>query len=415
MVSRFSSLSSLECESCQLWKHTRVSFPKRLESRTKSPFELVHIDVWGPSRTVSTLGFRYLVTFIDDFSRCTWLFLMISRTELFSIFQKFFAEIHNQVHTSIRILRGDNALEYLSSTFSDFLSSHGILHQFSCTYTLQQNGVVERKNRHLVETARTLLLHHTVPQRFWGDVILTTCYLINHMPSSILGDQVPHSLLFPNQPLFFSLRVFSKALVLSTYLLLAKINLLLRQRSASSLVIPAFNAGTIAILPIHIDTSFLLMSHFFKHFSLFSTPPPSSPEVLSLPLIFPIPTLSSKSSATSPHTLQVYTRHPCTDTKPPDDSSPMAPSSTSSVLPSPTDPPITIQIGTRSSRNPHLIYPFLSYHRLSSPYSTFISTLSFVPIPHTVHEALFHPVWKQAMVEEMAALHSIGTWDLVPC
>ena len=131
--------------------------------------------------------------------------------------------------------------------------------------------MVKRKNRHLVETARTLLLHHTVPQRFWGDAILTTCYLINRMPSSVLGDQVPHSLLFPNQPLLFSLRVFSKALVLSTYLLLAKINLLLRQRSASSLVIPAFNAGTVAILPIHIDTSFLLMSHFFNIF-LFSLP-----------------------------------------------------------------------------------------------------------------------------------------------
>ena len=54
MVSRFSSLSSLECESCQLRKHTRFSFPKRLESWTKSPFELVHTDVWGPSQTAST-------------------------------------------------------------------------------------------------------------------------------------------------------------------------------------------------------------------------------------------------------------------------------------------------------------------------------------------------------------------------
>ena len=77
-MSRFSSLSSLECQSCQVRKHIRVSFPKRLESRTKSPFELVHTDVWGLSRTASTLGFRYLGTFIDDFSRCTWLFLMKS-------------------------------------------------------------------------------------------------------------------------------------------------------------------------------------------------------------------------------------------------------------------------------------------------------------------------------------------------
>ena len=80
-----------------------------------------------------------------------------------------------------------------------------------------------------------------------------------------------------------------------------------------------------------------------------------------------------------------------------------------SVLPSLTDPPIVIRKGTRSSRNPHPIYTFLSYHRLSSPYFASISTLSSVSLPNTVHEALFHPGWKQPMVEEMVVLHSTGT------
>ena len=68
--------------------------------------------------------------------------------------------------------------------------------------TTQQNGVVEYKNRHLVETAHTLLLHHKVPQPFWGDATFAACYLINRMPSSVLHDKIPHSILFPNQPLF---------------------------------------------------------------------------------------------------------------------------------------------------------------------------------------------------------------------
>ena len=84
------------------------------------------------------------------------------------------------------------------------------------------------------------------------------------------------------------------------------------------------------------------------------------------------------------------------------------------VLLSLVDPPIPIQKGTHSSRNPYPIYSFFSYHRLSSPYSSFISTLSYVSLPNTVHEALSHPGWKHAMVEEMTALHSTGTWDLVP-
>ena len=139
LVPNFSSLSSLKCESCQLGKQTRVLFPKRLDPRTKSPFELVHTDVWGPSRFTSTLGFRYFVTFIDDYSRCTWLFLIKTRVELFSIFQKFNAEIRTQFNTSIRILRSDNAKKYFSTPFSSFMSSHGILHLSSCAYTPQQN------------------------------------------------------------------------------------------------------------------------------------------------------------------------------------------------------------------------------------------------------------------------------------
>ena len=168
IVSRFSSLSSIECELCQLRKHTCFPFLRRLDQRKKSHFELVHIDIWGSSWIKSTLGFRHFVTFIDDYSRCTWLFLMKNRVELFCIFQKFHSEVRAQFNTSIRILRSDNVKEYLYGPFSSFMSSYEILYQSSCAYTLQQNGVVKCKNRHLVETACTLLLHHKVPQRFWG-------------------------------------------------------------------------------------------------------------------------------------------------------------------------------------------------------------------------------------------------------
>ena len=101
---------------------------------------------------------------------------MKNRAELFSIFQKFYAEIQTQFNVSIRVLRSDNAREYFSTPFTSFMSQHGILHQSSCAHTSQQNGVAERKNRHLVEIA---------------------CHLINHMPSFILHDQIPHSLIFP--------------------------------------------------------------------------------------------------------------------------------------------------------------------------------------------------------------------------
>ena len=330
------------------------------------------------------------------------------------MFQKSFAEMHNQFHTSICILRSDNALEYLYAHFSDFLSSHGILHQSSCAYTPQQNGVAERKNCHLVETTGTLLLHHIIPQRFWEDAIFTACNLINHMPSSVLGDQVSHSLLFPNQPLFcLPSRVFRSTCFVHI-LTPSQDKPSAKATKCIFLGYSCLQRGYRCYSPDTHQYFVFVDVTFFKHSFLFSTPPPSSPKVLSLSLIFPIPSLASESPTTPPCPLQVYTHHPRTDTWSSNDSSPMAPSSTSPVLPSPTDPPIAIRKGTRSSRNPHPIYTFLSFHRLSSTYFAFISTLSSISIPHTVHEALSHPGWKQAMIEEMVALHSIGTWDLVP-
>ena len=82
--------------------------------------------------------------------------------DVFNIFQSFSHEIANQFGTSIKILRMDNAKVYLSSKFQSFLTSQGILHQTSCAHTPQQDGVVERKNRHVVETTCTLLLHQKV-------------------------------------------------------------------------------------------------------------------------------------------------------------------------------------------------------------------------------------------------------------
>ena len=95
---------------------------------------------------------------------------------MFSNFSAFCAEIQTQFSVPIQILRSDNAKEYMSETFQSYMIKHGILHQTSCVDTLSQNGVAERKNRHL-ETARALLFQMQVPKYFWADAVSTACFL----------------------------------------------------------------------------------------------------------------------------------------------------------------------------------------------------------------------------------------------
>ena len=198
------------------------------------------------------------------------------------------------------------------------------------------------------------------------------------------------------------------ASVLSIFLFLDKTSFQPKPRSVSSSVISGFNEVIVATLLIHIDTVSTDVT-FFENSSMFPTTHPPISDVISLPLLYPVLDTSSVPPATPPRPLQGYTRRSRTDNGPPADSSPMAPSSTTPVLPSPVDLPIAVWKGTRSSRNPYLIYYFLTYHRLSLPYSTFIFTLSFVSLLKTMHEALSHSGWKQTIVEKMAALHSTGT------
>ncbi|KAK2966238.1 hypothetical protein RJ640_008221 [Escallonia rubra] len=199
---QFHDVSSVDCESCHFAKHHRSSLSPRVNKRAEFAFELVHSDVWGPCPILSKIGFRYFVTFVDDFSRMTWIYFMKNRSEVFAHFSAFCVEIKTQFNVPVHILRSDNAKEYMSGSFQNYMNQHGILHQSSCADTPAQNGVAERKNRHLLETARALLFQMKVPKPFWADATFTACFLINRMSSTILNGDVPYSVLFPTNPLF---------------------------------------------------------------------------------------------------------------------------------------------------------------------------------------------------------------------
>ncbi|KAG7559384.1 Ribonuclease H-like superfamily [Arabidopsis thaliana x Arabidopsis arenosa] len=200
------SFKNDECEACILGKHCKSVFPKS-NTIYENCFDLVHSDVWT-SPCLSRENQKYFVTFIDEKSKYTWLTLLPSKDRVLEAFTNFQNYVTNHYNAKIKIFRSDNGGEYTSHAFKQHLAKHGIIHQTSCPYTPQQNGVAERKNRHLMEVARSMMFHTNVPKRFWSDAVVLACYLINRTPTKILQDSSPFEVLNKNKPSINHLRVF---------------------------------------------------------------------------------------------------------------------------------------------------------------------------------------------------------------
>ncbi|CAN6709377.1 unnamed protein product [Malus baccata var. baccata] len=182
--------SDLHCEVCILAKSHRVSFPLSMNKRL-FPFELVHSDVWGPSPVSTLSGIKWFVTFVDDCTRMTWIYVMKNKSDVGMVFRSFSQMVATQYSSVIKVLRSDNGGEYIGSELSGFLRDQGILHETTCPHTPQQNGVAERKNRHILETARALLIGASVPKRFWSEAVTYAVYVINRMPSRVMDFRTP--------------------------------------------------------------------------------------------------------------------------------------------------------------------------------------------------------------------------------
>jgi transposase InsO family protein len=175
---------------------------------SRHPFDLVHSDVWGPAPFVPKGGHQYYVIFIDDLSHFTWVYFMKHCNEMLSIYKTFAQMIHAHFDAPIRVFRADSAREYLSGALHQFVSEQGTLPQFSCLGVHTQNGVVEHKHRHLLETARALMIASSIAHHFWAEAISTTTYLINIQPSSALKGGIPYDHLFGHPPDYSSLCLF---------------------------------------------------------------------------------------------------------------------------------------------------------------------------------------------------------------
>ena len=196
------------CEPCVQGKNHRLTFPKKSATKTNDILELIHSDVCGKVSTPSLGGKNYFVTFIDDFSRYVWVYVIRTKDEVFSKFVEFKQMIEKQTGKCIKTLRSDNGGEYTSNEFDQFLKSEGIRHELTVPNTPEQNGVSERMNRSLVESVRSMLYDAHMPRQFWAEALATSTYVRNRCYSSVLKCKTPYEAFYNKKPDVHDFKIF---------------------------------------------------------------------------------------------------------------------------------------------------------------------------------------------------------------
>ena len=176
------------CSACQAGKQVGTQHPHKNIMTTDRPLELLHMDLFGPIAYISIGGSKYCLVIVDDYSRFTWVLFLQEKSQTQETLKGFLRRAQNEFALRIKKIRSDNGTEFKNSQIEGFLEEEGIKHEFSSPYTPQQNGVVERKNRTLLDMARTMLDEYKTSDRFWAEAVntayasitmLTFKYLLN--------------------------------------------------------------------------------------------------------------------------------------------------------------------------------------------------------------------------------------------
>ncbi|GJY55161.1 retrovirus-related pol polyprotein from transposon TNT 1-94 [Tanacetum coccineum] len=167
------------CSSYEMSKAKRSSFKSKAVPSSKGRLNLLHMDLCGPMRVASINGKKYILVIVDDYSRYTWTLFLRSKDETPEVLKDFLTMIQRNLQAQVISVRTDRGTEFLNKTLHAYFKEEGIEHQTSTPRTPEQNGVVERRNRTLVEAARTMLSASKLPLSFWAEAVATACYTQN--------------------------------------------------------------------------------------------------------------------------------------------------------------------------------------------------------------------------------------------
>jgi hypothetical protein len=182
---------------------------------TDRPLELLHMDLFGPIAYISIGRSKYCLVIVDDYSRFTWVFFLQEKSHTQETLKGFLRRAQNEFGLRIKKIRSDNGTEFKNSQIESFLEEEGIKHEFSSPYTPQQNGVVKRKNRTLLDMARTMLDEYKTLDQFWAEAVNTACYAINWLYLHRILKKTSYELLTDKKPNVSYFRIFgSKCFIL---------------------------------------------------------------------------------------------------------------------------------------------------------------------------------------------------------
>ena len=195
------------CDSFLVGKQTRLSFPSATNYRSNRALELLHADLCGPISPATPSHNRYIFVIIDDHTGYMWSILLREKSDAFEKFKTFRNLVEKDVDKKILTLRTDTSGEFTSKEFQDYCNKEEIKRHLTAPYTPQQNCVVERRNRTLMEMTRSMLKAMNVPNYMWGESVCHATYLIRRVATRALNNQTPYECLKGRKPNIGHIRI----------------------------------------------------------------------------------------------------------------------------------------------------------------------------------------------------------------
>ncbi|GJR46070.1 putative ribonuclease H-like domain-containing protein [Tanacetum coccineum] len=196
------------CLACRKGKQHRASCKKIEERTVREPLELLHMDLFGPVSVESVNRKKYCLVVTDDCSKFSWVFFLAYKDETYDMLHDLIVGLENKLRHKVKTIRCDHGTEFKNHLMNEFCAKKGIKREYSIARTPQQNGVAERKNRTLIEAARTMLADSLLPIQFWAEAVNTACYVLNRVLVTKPQMKTPYEILMGRSPNISFMRPF---------------------------------------------------------------------------------------------------------------------------------------------------------------------------------------------------------------